>query len=136
MLIQYAELIYTRSDKKQSEDIENKGLASKIKKMSNTDLTKKPRLRPLLHENTTKSQTWSWIHVIYGYFLTLSKECVNFHLYVATFQQHPYMEYISLSWNGISERVVPIRIPWLITGFVTRLTLPVSLVQQELVTLT
>jgi hypothetical protein len=40
MLTQYAELIYTRSDKKQSEDIENKGLASKIKKMSNTDLTK------------------------------------------------------------------------------------------------
>jgi hypothetical protein len=36
------------------------------------------------------------MHVVYGYFLTLSKEFVNFHLYVTTFQQHPYMENITL----------------------------------------
>ena len=34
----------------------------------------------------------------------------TFHLYVATFQQHLHMEYISLSWCDISEFVVPIRI--------------------------
>jgi hypothetical protein len=28
---------------------------------------------------------------------------VNFHLYVATFQQHLHMEYISLSWYDIPE---------------------------------
>jgi len=32
------------------------------------------------------------------------------HLYVATFQQHLYMEYISLSWYGILELVVLIKI--------------------------
>jgi len=32
----------------------------------------------------------------------------TFHLYVATLQQHPHMEYISLSWYEISELVVPI----------------------------
>jgi hypothetical protein len=66
----------TRSDKKQNEDIQNKGLASKIKKMSNTDLTKNP-VEPLIHENTNKSQTCSWIYVVYGYFRTLSKDFVN-----------------------------------------------------------
>ena len=30
---------------------------------------------------------------------------VNFHLYVATFQQHLYMEYISLRWYDIPELV-------------------------------
>ena len=30
----------------------------------------------------------------------------NFHLYVVTFQQHMYIEYISLSWYGIPELVV------------------------------
>ena len=34
----------------------------------------------------------------------------NFHWYVATFQQHLHMEYISLSWYDIPEIVVPIRI--------------------------
>ena len=34
----------------------------------------------------------------------------TFHLYVATFQQHLHMEYISLSWYDIPELVVPIRI--------------------------
>ena len=33
-----------------------------------------------------------------------------FHLYVATFQQHIYMEYISLRWYDIPELVAPIRI--------------------------
>ena len=46
ILIQYAEFIYTRWDKKQNEDIKNKNLATKTNKMSNTDLTKKPRLNP------------------------------------------------------------------------------------------
>jgi hypothetical protein len=32
----------------------------------------------------------------------------TFHLYVATFQQHLHMEYISLSWSDIPELVVPI----------------------------
>jgi hypothetical protein len=31
-------------------------------------------------------------------------------LYVATFQQHLHMEYISLSWYAIPELVVPIRV--------------------------
>jgi hypothetical protein len=43
----------------------------------------------------------------------------TFHLYVATFQQHLHMEYISLSWYDIPELVVPIRIT-LIDGWVTR----------------
>ena len=34
----------------------------------------------------------------------------TFHLYVATFQQHLHMEYISLRWYDIPELVVPIRI--------------------------
>ena len=34
----------------------------------------------------------------------------TFHLYVAIFQQHLYMEYISLSWYDIPELVVPIMI--------------------------
>jgi hypothetical protein len=34
----------------------------------------------------------------------------TFHSYVATFQQHLHMEYISLSWYDIPELVVPIRI--------------------------
>jgi len=33
----------------------------------------------------------------------------TFHLYVATFQQHLHMEYISLSWYDILELVVPVR---------------------------
>ena len=33
----------------------------------------------------------------------------TFHLYVATFQQHLHMEYISLRWYDIPELVVPIR---------------------------
>ena len=40
-------------------------------------------------------------------------DCLNFpifHLYVATFQQHLYMEYISLSRYDIPELVVPVRI--------------------------
>jgi hypothetical protein len=42
------------------------------------------------------------------------KRCIStfplwtFHLYVATFQQHLYNEYISLSWFDIQELVVPI----------------------------
>jgi hypothetical protein len=32
------------------------------------------------------------------------------HLYVATFQQHLHMEYVSLSWYGIPEFLVPITI--------------------------
>jgi hypothetical protein len=36
----------------------------------------------------------------------------TFHSYVATFQQHLHMEYISLSWYDILELVVPIRISW------------------------
>jgi hypothetical protein len=32
-----------------------------------------------------------------------------FHLYVATFQQHLHIEYISLSWYDIPELVVPIQ---------------------------
>ena len=35
---------------------------------------------------------------------------LTFHLYVATFQQHLHMEYISLRWYDNSELVVPIRI--------------------------
>jgi hypothetical protein len=35
---------------------------------------------------------------------------VNFPLYVATFEQHPHMEYTSLNWYDIPEFVVPIRI--------------------------
>ena len=35
----------------------------------------------------------------------------RFHSYVAIFQQHLHMEYISLSWYDIPELVVPIRIP-------------------------
>ena len=34
----------------------------------------------------------------------------TFHLYVASFQQHMHMEYISLSWYNIPELMVPIRI--------------------------
>ena len=34
----------------------------------------------------------------------------TFHLYVATFQQHLHMEYISLSWYDIPELLVSIRI--------------------------
>jgi hypothetical protein len=34
----------------------------------------------------------------------------TFHLYVATFQQHLHMEYISLSWYDIPELMVPITI--------------------------
>jgi hypothetical protein len=34
---------------------------------------------------------------------------VNFHLYAATFQQHWHMEYISLIWYDIPERLSPIR---------------------------
>ena len=34
----------------------------------------------------------------------------TFHSYVATFQQHLHMEYISLRWYDIPELVVPIRI--------------------------
>jgi hypothetical protein len=34
----------------------------------------------------------------------------TFHLYVATFQQHLHMEYMSLRWYDIPELVVPIRI--------------------------
>jgi len=34
----------------------------------------------------------------------------TFHLYVAIFQQHLHMEYISLSWSNIPELVFPIRI--------------------------
>jgi hypothetical protein len=34
----------------------------------------------------------------------------TFNLYVATFQQHLHIEYISLSWYDITELVVPIRI--------------------------
>ena len=34
----------------------------------------------------------------------------TFHLYVATFQQPLYMEYISLRWYDIPELVIPIRI--------------------------
>jgi hypothetical protein len=37
----------------------------------------KTAVEPLIHENTNKSQTCLWIHVVYGYFLTLSKEFVN-----------------------------------------------------------
>jgi hypothetical protein len=33
-----------------------------------------------------------------------------FHLYLATFEQHLQLEYISVSWYDIPERVVPIRI--------------------------
>jgi hypothetical protein len=33
----------------------------------------------------------------------------TFHLYVATFQQHLHMEYISLRWYDTPELVVPIR---------------------------
>jgi hypothetical protein len=36
----------------------------------------------------------------------------NFHWYVATFQQHLHMEYISLSWYDIPELVVPIKISY------------------------
>ena len=32
----------------------------------------------------------------------------TFHLYVAIFQQHLYMEYISISWSDIPELVIPI----------------------------
>jgi hypothetical protein len=35
----------------------------------------------------------------------------TFHFYLATFQQHLHMEYISLSWYNILELVVPIRNP-------------------------
>ena len=35
------------------------------------------------------------------------------HLYVATFQQYPYMCYISLNWYNISDLVVPVIIPWI-----------------------
>jgi hypothetical protein len=35
---------------------------------------------------------------------------LTFHFYVATFQQHLHMEYISLSWYDIPDLVVPIRI--------------------------
>jgi hypothetical protein len=34
----------------------------------------------------------------------------TFNLYVATFQLHLYMEYISLSWSDITYNVAPIRI--------------------------
>jgi hypothetical protein len=34
----------------------------------------------------------------------------TFHLYVATFEQHLHMEYISLSWYDIPELVISIRI--------------------------
>jgi hypothetical protein len=34
----------------------------------------------------------------------------TFNLYVATFQQHLHIEYISPSWYDITELVVPIRI--------------------------
>jgi len=34
----------------------------------------------------------------------------TFHLYLATFQQHRHMEYISVSWSDIPELVVHIRI--------------------------
>jgi hypothetical protein len=34
----------------------------------------------------------------------------TFRLYVATFQQHLHMEYMSLSWCDTPELVVPIRI--------------------------
>ena len=40
----------------------------------------------------------------------------TFHLYVATFQLHLHMDYISLSWYDIPELVVPIRIS-LIEGY-------------------
>ena len=42
-----------------------------------TQTLQKTAVEPLLHENTNKSQTCSRIHVVYGYFLTLSKEFVN-----------------------------------------------------------
>ena len=35
---------------------------------------------------------------------------VTFHVYVAKFQQHLHMEYISLNWYDIPELVVPIEI--------------------------
>jgi hypothetical protein len=38
------------------------------------------------------------------------KDRATFHLYVATFQQHLHVEYISLSCYDIPELVVPIRI--------------------------
>ena len=42
-----------------------------------TQTLQKTSVEPLIHENTNKWQTCSWIHVVYGYFLTLSKEFVN-----------------------------------------------------------
>jgi hypothetical protein len=40
----------------------------------------------------------------------------TFHVYVATFQQHLHMGYISLSWYNIPELVVPIRISQRVTA--------------------
>jgi hypothetical protein len=65
----------------------------------------------------------------------------TFHLYVATFQQHLQMEYISLSWYDIPDVLLVVstsrsfRYSWLISGCVTRLTQRVPLVEQELLTL-
>ena len=43
-----------------------------------TQTLRKTSVEPLIHENTNKWQTCSRIHVVYCYFLTLSKEFVNF----------------------------------------------------------
>ena len=40
----------------------------------------------------------------------------TFHLYVATFQQHLHMEFISLRWNDIPELVVPIRMSLIVAA--------------------
>ena len=37
----------------------------------------------------------------------------TFHFYVATFQQHLHLEYMSLSWSGISELVISIMISFI-----------------------
>ena len=44
----------------------------------------------------------------------------TFHSYVATFQQHLHMEYISLSWYDITEPVVHIRISLISCVVLTR----------------
>ena len=70
------------------------------------DIDSEGRLRTKLHDFTKEmiSIFPSW----------------TFHSYVATFQQHLHMEYISLSWNDILELVGPIR-KLLNQGFLVKL---------------
>ena len=74
------------------------------------------RLACFIHWHT--SRNWQWGGWKWNF---TTKEMISisplwtFHLYVATFQQHLHMEYISLRWYDIPELVVLIRI-FLIEG--------------------